>query len=107
MRKAIWMALLVSAGLASPVWAQNPTALGGQPRKLNMRPVNTSRNVAAPTAAQQSAGFSISKFIPKLPLPGFSRPSNMGAPNLPQRGLVPSSPPKGPFQPVRPFTPKN
>jgi hypothetical protein len=99
------MALVVGAGLASPVWAQNPTSLGGQPRKLNMKPVSTSKNVAASAAAQQSAGFGISKFMPKLSLPGFSRPSSLGAPTLPQRGLVPSSPPKGPFQPVRPFTP--
>jgi hypothetical protein len=102
----IWAALVAGLGLAIPAGAQNPMSPIGQPRKLNFKPV-AAKNLAAPAAAQQSAGFGITKFIPKLSLPSFSNSPKVGSPPLPQTGLVPNGQLKTPYQPLRPFTPKN
>lgn len=103
-RKAIWAALCVGVALVSQARAQNPTSPGSKPRPVSFKPVSTTKNVAAPVAAQQSKGFSLTKFIPKLSLPSFSSSPNTGVPTMPKPGSLAQS--KGPLQPMKPFTPK-
>jgi hypothetical protein len=105
-RKVLWAALVAGLGLVSRAGAQTPASPLNQPRKLSFKPVAT-KNLAAPAAAQQSSGFGIGKFIPKLSMPSFLSSPKVGSPPLPQTGLVPSGQAKGPLQPMRPFMSKN
>ena len=106
MRKAIWAALVVGMALGSPAWAQSQTAFSNQPRRLTFKPTSTTKNLAAPVPAQQSSGFSLTRFIPKLTLPSFSAHPTIGQSPLPPAGAFPSTHFNSPFQPQKPFTPK-
>lgn len=105
MRKAIWAALMVGVGLGSPAWAQHGTVFN-QPRRLTFKQTSTTKNLAAPIAAQQSSGFSLTKFVPKLTFPSFSAAPTIGHSPLPPPGAFPSTHFKNPFQPLPPFTPR-
>ncbi len=106
MRKAIWAALFIGIGLASPAKAQRLTAFSNQPRHLTFKQTSTTQNLAAPIPSQQASGFSLTKFIPKLTLPSFSTSPTIGHSPLPPPGAFPSTHFKNPFQPLPPFTPK-
>jgi len=106
-RNAIWAALFLGMGLASPARAQSLTAFSNQPRHLTFKPVSTTRYLAAPIPAQQASGFSLTKFIPKLTFPGFSNSPTIGVSPFPPPSSFPSTQYKSPFQPLPPFTPKN
>jgi len=97
---------LLSMGLGlSSAWAQNLTAFSNQPRRLTYKQVSTTQNLAAPLAAQQASGFSLTKFIPKLTFPSFSTSPTIGVSPLPPPGSFPSTQYKSPYQPLAPFTP--
>ena len=96
MRKVKWAALLLALALAVPCKAQTTTSTSNRPRNLSYKPVST---------PQQSSG--IARFIPKLPLPGFSRSPRIGPTPMPGPGPVPSTKNKSPYQPIAPFTPRN
>ena len=103
MRKSICAALFFALTSPSFASAQFSTS-SGRPGNLTFRPVSTHRNLAAPVA-QQSSGFGLTRFLPKLHFPGFSKSSQMSPGPLPTSGPVPA-PAKNPFQPLPPFTPK-
>jgi hypothetical protein len=104
-RKAFWAALFLGVGLAASAWGQSPTSANNRPRSTSFKPVSTTKNLAAPIAAQQSSGFGLGKFMPKMSLPSFLSSPKIGTGPLPAAGTVPQSKVKNPFQPVKPFTP--
>ncbi len=105
MRKVIWAVLFLGLG-SSSAWARNLTSFSNQPRHLTFKPVSTTKNLAAPIAAQESKGFSLIKFIPKLTFPSFSTSPTVGVSPLPPASSFPSTHFKSPFKPLPPFTPK-
>jgi hypothetical protein len=101
-RKSICAALFFALTFASLASAQVSTA-SGNPANLTYRPVST-KHLAA-SVAQQSSGFSITKYLPKISFPSFSKSPQVSPGPLPMSGPVPASA-KNPFQPLAPFTPK-
>lgn len=102
-RKSIWAALVLSVALASAGNAQTTTTSGGKPGNMNFKPVSTTKHLAAPVTPP-STGF-LSRFVPKISLPGFSKSPTASPGPLPAPGPVPSAN-KNPFPPLAPFTPK-
>jgi len=106
-RNAIWAALVIGMGFASSGRAQSLTAFSNQPRRLTFKPVSTTQNLAAPIAAQQSSGWNLLKYMPRLTFPSFSTAPKIGISPLPPPSSFPSTQYKSPFQPIPPFTPNN